>query len=192
MTDLSTPQQGPERWQRRLRVAVILLMFLPCLGVSGPHPWDREVAKICVPMGVPRALVLAFIDIESKRNPLAINVAQNGSHQGFLPQDMTRARILLEDALEQTTTVGVGLLQITYRYHREAMTPNPQRFFDPDTNLRYGCQVLAQLLAQPGPLWKRIGRYHSASNLAHQQDYARRVLSRMMHHMKSQNGGRRK
>jgi soluble lytic murein transglycosylase-like protein len=188
MTHFPQQRRGRKQWRMRLRAAVALMILFPSIRVAQAHPWEQKVVEICVPMGVPRALALAFIDIESKGNPLAINVAVNGAHQGFLPQDRSRAHAILEDALRHTPQVAIGLLQISYRHHRAAMTPNPYRFFDAATNLAYGCQYLAQLLRQPGPLWQRIGRFYAASDLAKQQAYARRVLKRMMHHLRHQNG----
>lgn len=176
------------RWQMSLGVTALLMGLLPTVSFAWVHPWEERVADICVPLGVPKALALAFIDLESKGNPLAVNVGVNGSHEGFLPQNLGRARAILDDALKQTSNVGVGLLQITFHFHKAAMTPNPHRFFDADINLAYGCHYLATLLQQPGPLWKRIGRYHSATNLGNQQDYAKRVLRRMMRYL-SPNGG---
>lgn len=192
MSHLPWPGGERTRWRMSGRMVAALMVLLPSIGFAQAHPWEPMVVEICVPMGVPRALVLALIDLESKGNPLAVNVARNRSHQGFLPEKPSHAHALLEEALRQTPTVGVGLLQITYRYHQAAMTPNPQRFFDPRINLRYGCHYLAGLLSQPGPLWKRIGRYHSASNPGHQQAYAKRVLNRMMRYLGHEKRGGRK
>lgn len=192
MMPLHQQRQDWNRWGVSLSGAAILMGFWVTTSYAQIHPWEKLVVEICVPMGVPKVLAFAVIDIESKGNPLAVNMARNGSHEGFLPQDPTRAQALLKEALSQTPTVGVGLLQITYAFHRAVMTPNPHRFFDPATNLAYGCGYLAKLLAQPGPLWKRIGRYHSASNLGNQQQYAKRVLGRMMRYLSHPNGGRRK
>ncbi|HEY7711847.1 MAG TPA: lytic transglycosylase, partial [Candidatus Entotheonella sp.] len=46
---------------------------------------------------------------------------------------------------------------------------------DVDTNLRAGCTILSRYLEGAGPLWQRIGHYHSKTPKRNQA-YAAKVL----------------
>lgn len=170
---------------RQLFACLIIFLALPTSFVlaSDKPQWIALVDEHCVPLGIPRELALAYIDIESKGNPLAINVVgRNGNHKGYLPHDAKIAHDVLIDGLSRTEIVGVGLMQITFKYHKNKMK-NPSRFFEPETNISYGCRYLSGLLSEPGPLWQRIGRYHSANNVRLKQDYAFRIIKCMRYHM---------
>ena len=187
MTHLPRQRVGWKWWRMGLWVVVGLMALLPSISFAQAHPWEKKVVEICVPLGVPKPLALAFIDLESKGNPFAVNIAVKGAHEGFLPQNRKQAHDLLDNALRQNQNIAIGLMQISYRHHRGAMKSNPHRFFDADTNLAYGCQYLAHLLREPGPLWQRLGRYYAASDVTLQQAYAKRVLKRMVRYLHPQN-----
>lgn len=171
---------------RQLYTCLIIFLAIPVSSALAAEksPWLPLVEEHCVPLGIPKELALAFIDIESKGNPLAINIVfGNGEHKGYLHQDAKVAHDALIDALSQSKIVGIGLMQITFKYHADKMK-TPSRFFEPVTNISYGCRYLSNLLKEPGPLWKRIGRYHSANNNFLKQNYTFRIIKCMRYHMK--------
>lgn len=146
-------------------------------------PSTRELVRdICEPMGLHSALVMAVIQVESAGNPNAINVAAGRGYSLF-PQSATEAQELLDQLIKLTPDVGIGLMQVHYRYHRKRYSVTPADLLDPRANITIGCDILRRALKQPGGLAQRIGRYNARSR-DKRLVYAQKVLAALkyIHH----------
>lgn len=132
------------------------------------------VAEHCPRFGVPVALALAVIEVESRGHPNAINVSVGRGYSLF-PSSRAEAVLLLDQLAKETLELGIGLMQIHYRYHKNRFGVSPQDLLEPATNIRIGCELLGEALRAPGSLSDRIGRYNAKSHPKRQR-YAKRIL----------------
>ena len=142
--------------------------------------WDDLIEQHCVSYGIPKVIVQAMIQRESAGKPLAIGVAIKRKPHSFFKDHVSDAALLVAAFLRVTDNVGIGLLQITWGPWGDKLGVAPEALFDPDLNIRLACQrILKPELDGPGPLWERIGRYHSPTperRDAYGWDIIRRVL----------------
>ncbi len=142
--------------------------------------WDDLIERHCVSHGIPKVIVEAIMHKESRGKPFAVGVAiQKKPHSFFMDNELD-ASLLVAEFLRVTTNVGIGLMQITWGPWGDKLGVAPGELFDPELNIRLACQrILKPELDGPGPLWERIGRYHSPTpelRDAYGWDIIRRVL----------------
>ena len=169
---------------------IVGLLGVVWVGVAGgqtcavrtPSTVLKLVREICEPMGLRSALVMAVIQVESSGNPHAINIAAGRGYR-VVPQSASEAQALVDQLIKLTPDVGIGLMQVHYRYHRKRYPVTPADLLDPRTNITIGCDMLRQALRQPGGLAQRIGRYNARSR-GKRLVYAQKVLAALnrMHH----------
>ena len=142
--------------------------------------WEALIERHCVSHGIPKAIVEAMIQRESAGKPLAIGVAIQSIPHSYFPDHELDAALLVAEFLRVTDNVGIGLMQITWGAWGDKLGVAPEALFDPGLNIRLACQrILKPELDGAGPLWERIGRYHSptpARRDAYGWDIIRRVL----------------
>ena len=156
---------------------VILILTAMALGgmVAPASAWEEPARAICEPMGVPLRLVRAVIAVESGGDPYVIHAQIGDRWRAYRLSNRVVAEAVLAAILQHTTWIDVGLMQIHVRLWSQTLGVLPHELLDIETNLRAGCTILSRYLEGEGPLWQRIGRYHSKTPTRNQA-YAAKVL----------------
>jgi soluble lytic murein transglycosylase-like protein len=156
---------------------VILIMTAMALGgMAAPaSAWEEAARAICEPMGVPLRLVRAITAVESGGDPYVIHARISDTWRVYRLSNRVVAEAILAAVMRHTTWIDVGLMQIQVRLWSKTLGVSPHELLDIDTNLRAGCTILSRYLEGEGPLWQRIGRYHSKTPKRNQA-YAAKVL----------------
>jgi soluble lytic murein transglycosylase-like protein len=126
-------------------------------------------------MGVPYEIVRAIVTVESDGNPYVLNVAIGSVWQVYRFDHAETAQVFLREALKLTDRIDIGLMQVHWAVWKKVYSIDATALLDVSTNLRIGCDILRRELAGDGPLWMRIGRYHSRTPALNQR-YASQVL----------------
>lgn len=162
-------------------LAAVLLGSLPAAaqGRAGLS-WQDLVRRHCPARGVPAKVAEAVIAVESRGHAYALGVTIGNAHRAFFPASRHEALVRLAVALRNTENVDIGLMQLNWRTWGALLGVQPETLLDPETNIRLGCRLLGAHLAGAGPLWQRLGRYHSGTP-TRQLGYARRVYRALLH-----------
>ena len=148
-------------------------MLCPELFSAEAYGWVPPAIATCEAMGVPGTLALAVILTESRGQPYAIRI-NAGTGVSMYPATYEAAQRVATLSLLQTDNIDLGLMQVNYRHQGRNRGFTPAELLQPHVNLRIGCTVLKDALASGGPIWQRLGRYHSGSP-TRQWAYALRV-----------------
>jgi len=124
---------------------------------------------------VPHELVHAIVAVESSGDPYVLNVGVGSTWKAYRFDDIDDAKVFLQAALQVTQNVDIGLMQVNWKWWGKHIGVTASELLDVPTNLRVGCDILSRELAGKGPLWQRIGRYHSRTPWRNEQ-YALKVI----------------
>jgi hypothetical protein len=173
---------GPGHFNRRVITVFIwaLILLWVALVVILPtsnwaDAWQTDAHRICEAMGVPYEIVRAIVTVESDGNPYVLNVAIGSVWKGYRFDEVQDASAFLKAALRITDRIDIGLMQVHWAVWKRHYPIEPAALLDVSTNLTIGCDILRRELAGDGPLWQRIGRYHSRTPALNQR-YASQVL----------------
>ena len=103
--------------------------------------FDLALYAHCIPAEVARETVAAVIAVESKGDPLALNVNRPEGATHISPRSLPEAMAVVQEALTHGYSVDIGLMQVTSKtaarlgYSIDAM-------FDPCLNIKAGATVL--------------------------------------------------
>jgi soluble lytic murein transglycosylase-like protein len=133
--------------------------------------------------GIPSALFYAVALAESGTRvdalgamrpwPWTLNVQGDGR---FYPSRRV-ATLAFEDALVSgRTSVDVGLMQVNWRYHRQALG-HVAGALDPYRNLDVAAAILTACHETHRDWWAAVGCYHAPNDPARAERYSRRVRS---------------
>jgi soluble lytic murein transglycosylase-like protein len=140
------------------------------------HPLSAaRLQQLCGAQGLAPALVRAVIQVESGGHPSALRINAGEGYTRY-PTTPQQAIQILQAVMPLTRNIDIGLMQINWGIWGSRLGIRPTHLLDPATNVRLGCRILRQALATRGPLWQRLGRYHSGRP-ARQRVYAQRVLA---------------
>jgi soluble lytic murein transglycosylase-like protein len=142
-------------------------------------PVASPAAHLCAAQGVPSLLAAAVIHTESGGRPYALRI-NAGRGRSLYPRTRDEAIWLLRVIAPITRNIDIGLFQINVGIWGDRFQVTAEQLLDPATNLAVGCRILQRALRTQGPLWRRIGRYHSG-NPGRQRAYAHRVAHWMEH-----------
>ena len=155
---------------------MLIMTAMALGGMAAPaSAWEEPARAICEPMGVPLRLVRAVIAVESGGDPYVIHARIGNTWRVYRLSNRIVAEAVLAAVLRHTTWIDVGLMQIHVRLWSQTLGVSPLELLDVDTNLRAGCTILSRYLDGEGPLWQRIGSYHSQTPTRNQA-YAAKVL----------------
>lgn len=152
--------------------AFMLVVYTVRLG----NAWEAEAKEMCEAMGVPYEIVRAIVEVESGGDPLVLNVALSTVWKAYHFNATANAKAFLLEAVKITDRIDIGLMQVHWRVWKKHYDIEPVMLLDMTTNLTIGCDILRRELAGDGPLWRRIGRYHSRTPALNQR-YAQKVLT---------------
>ncbi len=94
--------------------------------------------------------------------PWTLNINGRGH---YYPTRVAAHRALIQQLNLGATQVDIGLLQISWRYHKQRFRHDPWQALDPYSNIRAGARYLRELYQRHGDWWRAVGRYHSANSL---------------------------
>jgi hypothetical protein len=173
---------GPGHFNRRVITVFIWVLILLWVALVVILPtsnwadaWQTDAHRICEAMGVPYEIVRAIVTVESDGNPYVLNVAIGSVWQVYRFDHSETAQVFLREALKLTDRIDIGLMQVHWAVWKKVYSIDATALLDVSTNLRSGCDLLRRELAGDGPLWMRIGRYHSRTPALNQR-YASQVL----------------
>lgn len=153
--------------------------------------WVEPAVQTCQTFGISRFLAISIILTESGGEPYAIRVNRPfGKAQGkgrgpvlsgvegmaLFPRTYEAAARMAEAAVRITPNVDLGLMQVNYREWGRPLGLTPTQLLHPELNLLVGCAILKLALAEGGPVWQGIGRYHSPYP-GRQRAYATKVAA---------------
>ena len=151
-------------------------LVLPLLAAVIASAWQQDAQRICEDqIGVPFLIVLGIVRVESEGHPHVLNVKIGSVWQAYRFDHAVSAKVFLNEALKHTQQIDIGLMQVHWATWNRHYPVEAIALLDLATNLQVGCDILRQELAGDGPLWQRIGRYHSRTPELNQH-YALKVL----------------
>ena len=167
------------RW---ISVGLVSLLLWSTGTKSQPVPAGYR--QVAVEYGLPAALLYAVALTESGQSsfslgqyrpwPWALNIDGVGHY--FLSRQETWHA--LQMALAGTdASVDIGLMQISWRYHRSALG-SPWQALDPYHNLRVAAALLRDCFVEHGNWIETAGCYHAPNDPARADRYGRRVEKR--------------
>lgn len=137
--------------------------------------WVEPAVRTCQAFGVSRILAMSIILTESGGEPYAIRV-NHGRGIALFPRTYEDAARMAEATVRITPNVDLGLMQVNYREWGRPLGLTPAQLLHPEVNLLVGCAILRLALAEGGPVWQGIGRYHSP-HPERQRAYATKVAA---------------
>jgi hypothetical protein len=173
---------GPGHFNRRVTTVFIWVLILLCVALVVILPtshladaWQTDAHRICKDMSVPYEIVQAIVRVESEGHPYVLNVAIRSVWKVYRFDHAETAQVFLREALKLTDRIDIGLMQVHWAVWKRHYPIEPAALLEVSTNLTIGCDILRRELAGDGPLWMRIGRYHSRTPALNQR-YASQVL----------------
>jgi soluble lytic murein transglycosylase-like protein len=149
---------------------------LPLLAAAQAGAWQQQARRICQgDMGIPFAIVQGIVQVESGGHPYVLGVGVGDVWRSYRFEQARSAKLFLREALMHTERIDIGLMQVHWATWKRHYHTDATALLDVATNLRVGCDILRRELAGDGPLWRRLGRYHSRTP-ARNQRYALKVL----------------
>ncbi len=141
----------PSAYQRIARENKIppALLYAIALAESGQRQWSQQ---------------------QFRPWPWTLNV--NG--QGTYYPSRRAAWIALQAALVTNRNVDIGLMQVSWRYHRRDLGTTWQAL-DPHHNLRVSAAILQRCFTRVGDWQKAVGCYHAPNDPVRAARYQKRV-----------------
>lgn len=167
--------------------------ILPC--VIGLLWWSTAAASQSIPVGyqqvaseygLPPGLLYAVALTESGQSslsdgqvrpwPWALNIDGEGH---YFPSRQVAWRALQAALTETKTSVDIGLMQISWRFHRSALGSSWQAL-DPYHNLRVAAAILRDCFVEHTQWIQSAGCYHAPNDPARADRYGQRVKAHWM------------
>lgn len=155
--------------------AVVFLALARPVAADQSIQWVPDIARFCVPLGIPVELVRAIMLVESAGRPYAMNMTLKGTSRAYFAPNAEAAAAWMDVVLKETLNVDIGLMQVNWRAWHRHYPGLPAALIAPLENIQVGCEILALALDGDGPIVSRIGRYHSRTPWR-RDAYGRRVL----------------
>lgn len=146
------------------------------VGMDVPPAYQMIAREHGVPAEILYAVSLAESSARLKSGkvrpwPWTLNIA--GEPRRFLTR--IEAHNALRRAIAEDKLVDIGLGQVNWQWHREALMNDPWLAFEPYFNLRVAARLLrSHYDAGRGDWWEAVGRYHSPGKKPVQRERARR------------------
>ena len=156
--------------------ALVLLLLVRTASLSA----EPIIPQWCPGVSLPNPLVTALIETESRGHTLALGAVIDDVHLSFYPTTKAEARLLLAELLRRTDNVGIGLMQVNYRWHVKGTGLDPRALLDGATNRRIGCRILGNAMQRSSSIWEGLGTYHS-STPERRRAYAIAILRKARH-----------
>ena len=150
---------------------IFFLTLLSCIysGTSKacvPPAFERVAFEYGVPADVFYSIALA----ESGRStnefgfkvwPWALNIDK----ESFYPESKQAALVMIEQAISQgSDQFDVGLMQVSWRFHKATFQANAVYALDVGANLRAGAKIFSEFISQADDVWQAVGFYNAGAS----------------------------
>jgi len=151
--------------------------------------------RVALEYGVPADIFYSIALAESGRTtqvfgfkvwPWALNI----NRESYYPESKAAAVLLIEQAISQgNNQFDVGLMQVSWRFHKAKFESNAVYALDVGANLRAGAKIFSEFMAQADDVWQAVGFYNAgaskrASSLKAARRYSDRVRKIYKQHIK--------
>ncbi len=169
----------------QLRVGFVLIFTCVYSAISSacvPPVFQRVALEYNVPADIFYSIALA----ESGRStenfgfkvwPWALNI----NRESHYPESNQAALKLIEEAIDQgSDRFDVGLMQVSWRFHKATFQSNANYALDVGANIRAGAKIFSEFLTQTDDIWQAVGFYNAgASNKPSSIKAAKRYSDRV-------------
>lgn len=160
---------------------MFLVTLLTCsLDATADVPLGYQA--IAAAEGVPASVLYAMAMTESgaafesgKRHPWPWSLNVEGRTLRYRSRVETW-RALNALLAKGVTRVDIGLMQVSWAYHRDALGDS-WKALDPYHNLRVGAAILRAQFQATGDWWQAVGRYHAPNHAERAHRYRARVVT---------------
>lgn len=162
------------------RMLILVALFAGTLDAAAAVPQGyRYIAEI---EGVPASVLYAValtesgITLESRKHhpwPWSLNVEGRPFRYRTRIETWRALNALLAKGV---TRVDIGLMQVNWAYHRNALG-DPWKALDPYHNLQVGAAILRAQFLVTGDWWQAVGRYHAPNHAERAYRYRSRVVT---------------
>jgi soluble lytic murein transglycosylase-like protein len=136
---------------------------------------SRIIEKEEVKKEIPKGMLKAIADVESRFNPYAVNAQK----KSYLLKTKKEATKLIQNFVNRGyTNISVGCLQIHYKTHKDHFS-SIEAMLIPENNVAYAAALLKSLYKRYGSWEKAIKMYHT-SNPVHNKPYYQKVMKRYL------------
>lgn len=151
--------------------SVVTVMLAACVLSSTskacvPPAFERVADEYNVPADIFYSIALA----ESGRTtrgfgfkvwPWALNIDK----ESYYPESQQAALVLIERAISQgSDQFDVGLMQVSWRFHKGTFKENARYALDVGANLRAGAKIFGEFLSQADSVWQAVGFYNAGAS----------------------------
>jgi len=172
-------------------VMMFVITFSSASQACVPPAFERVAFEYDVPADIFYSIALA----ESGRStnefgftvwPWALNI----NKKSFYPESKQAALVMIEQAISQgSDQFDVGLMQVSWRFHKAKFESNAVYALDVGANLRAGAKIFSEFMAQADDVWQAVGFYNAgaskrASSLKAARRYSDRVRKIYKQHIK--------
>lgn len=165
-------------------VALVVTTWVMCPIPASAQPVPAGYQQVARAMGVPPGLLYAVALTESGQSvlsggefrpwPWALNIDGQGH---FYPTRQHAWEALQVALTRYQTSVDIGLMQISWRYHQRSLGSTWQAL-DPYHNLQVAAAILRACFAQHSAWLPSAGCYHAPHDAERAQRYRERVEAR--------------
>lgn len=149
-----------------VRLGFLALFIFAYSGVNKacvPPAFGRIANEYSVPADVFYSIALA----ESGRStphfgfkvwPWALNI----NKESFYPVSKQAALALIEQVIRDgSDQFDVGLMQVSWRFHKSTFKDNAEYALDVGANLRAGAKIFSEFIDQADDVWQAVGFYNA-------------------------------
>ena len=158
-----------------------------------PPAFQRVALEYSVPADVFYSIALA--ESGHTTQDFGFNVwpwALNINRESLYPESKAAAVLLIEHAISQgSDQIDVGLMQVSWRFHKTTFQSNAVYALDVGANIRAGAKIFSEFLTQADDVWQAVGFYNAgastrASSLKAAKRYSDRVKRIYTRHVKEE------
>lgn len=152
-----------------IRIGLVLVLAITYSTASKacvPPAFERVAFEYGVPADVFYSIALA----ESGRStnefgfkvwPWALNI----NKESFYPESKQAALVLIEQAISQgSDQFDVGLMQVSWRFHKATFQANAVYALDVGANLRAGAKIFSEFISEADNIWQAVGFYNAGAS----------------------------
>lgn len=158
--------------------ALCLTVDAPCEEAQNNIEPDCSQISVMVEnkYDLPVGLLLAIIQVESRKKPWAVNNKKQSKFFGTLEEAVSYI-----EGLENYNkrNISIGYMQIHWRSHKNQF-PNVREAFSPQKNIEYGAKLLKKLYKRHGS-WEKAIMWYNPKNKKANRRYFLKVANNWKH-----------
>ena len=153
----------------QIRIGLVMVFAIAFSNASQacvPPAFERVAFEYGVPADIFYSIALA----ESGRStnefgfkvwPWALNI----NKRSFYPESKQAALVLIEQVIsEGSDHFDVGLMQVSWHFHKATFKANANYALDVGANIRAGAKIFSEFLSQADDVWQAVGFYNAGAS----------------------------